>query len=238
MENNLVNWLKRYGLELKNINLKISFRESIVHYGKYPIHIACMERNKYILLELLSRNTSLHEITKIEKRNVLHYCCFANLELVKIVYSQSTKYLLFIQDYREMTPLDVALHYNKTDIIFYFIEIGLFNDNELLIKYLYRLEAINNSILSSIQKNKFNLLLKIVFDVCLKNINDYFNFSIKIEPLFKLHYLYLSYLNGIDGLQVVIKDYLGFNIEKINNVLQFIKLSSKILLEGYTYVQS
>ena len=238
MDVNLVNWLKKYKIELKNISLKISFRQSIAHYGKYPIHVACIEKNKLILKELLVRDANIYEITKLERRNILHYCCLGNLDLVKLVYCQRTKFLLFIQDNKEMTPLDLALHYNKTDIIFYFIEIGLFKDNELLIKYLYRLESINHLILTPIQKNKFNLLIRLVFDECLKKINNYFEFNTKTEPLFDVNYLYLSYLSGFGGLQILIKDYLGFNTEKIENVLQFMKLSSKLLLDSYTYIHS
>ena len=232
----LVDWLRKYRIEPKNINLKISFRQSITHYGKYPIHVACLERNKIIIEKLLLHKANLDVITKIERRNILHYCCCGNLELVKLIFSPETKFLLFIQDYNEMTPLDFALHYNKTDIIFYFIEIGLFRDNELLIKYLYRLEPINFSILTPIQQNKFNLLIKLIFDECLQKINKYFEFHYKIEPLFNVNYSYLTFLSGIDGLKILIMDYLGFNTEKIENVLQFMELSSKLLLNSYTHI--
>ena len=235
MDVNLVDWLRKYRIEPKNINLKISFRQSITHYGKYPIHVACLERNKIILEKLLLQKANLDVITRIERRNILHYCCSGNLELVKLIFSPETKFLLFIQDYKEMTPLDLALHYNKNDIIFYFIEIGLFRDNELLIKYLYRLEPINFSILTPIQQNKFNLLIKLIFDECLQKISQYFEFHNKIEPLYNVNYSYFTFLSGIKGLQILIQDYLGFNTEKINNVLQFMKLSTKLLLENYCY---
>lgn len=232
MSKQIRDWFLKYKLEEGNINERFKRHQSVTHFGKYPIHVACLERNKYLLKELLIREPYLNAYSVPDGRNILHYCCLANLELVKIIYNSNIRSLLFIQDKYEMTPLDIALHYNKIDIIVYFIENGLFTDNSLLIKYLFRLEDINHSLLTPIQRNKFRLLRNIVFHKCLNYLNEYYNFKTQIGILFKKNNLYLSYLSGIEELKSNIYDYVGFNSRKCHNILDFVNLLSLLILNG------
>ena len=224
-------WLQKYMINDSNINKRLGFRQSIIHYGKFPIHIACIEKNKPLIQNLLKLGSQIDVYTYIERRNLFHYCCIGNLDLVKTIFSEKTKNLLFIQDKKGMTPLDLAIHYNKMDILLFFIQEGLFLDNELLITYLFRLETINEFILTPIQKNKFKLIINNILYQCLLKINIYFKYNIYILPLFHDEHLYLSYLSGIEGLKVIITDYLDFNIQKTTYILNFVTIVSKLLLK-------
>jgi len=238
MSQQINNWLQRYNIEPKDINEKLKPHQSIIHSGRYPIQVACLERNKDLIRELLSKKPLLHVYSTLDGRNILHYCCIGKLELLKIVYNSNMRSLLFVQDKNDMTPLDLALHYNKIDIILYFIQIGLFINNDLLIKYIFRLENINRFILTPIQRNKYRLLTNIVFHKCLNYINKYYNYKTQIGPLFKKNYLYLSLLDGIEGLKENIHDYIGFNSQKYQNIFNFISLFSTLILDSQTSLQS
>ena len=119
-----------------------------------------------------------------------------------------------------------------------FIEIGLFTNNSLLIKYLFRLEDINYLILTPIQKNKFRLLINIVIHHCLNYINRYFMYNMYVEPLFKKNYLYLSYLEGMEELKNNIHDYVGFNTLKCQNIFNFVSLFSMLIMNSQISLQS
>ena len=136
MSKQINDWFQKYNTKEKDINEKFQPHQSIIHSGRYPIQVACLERNKHIIKELLSKEPHLHVYSSSDGRNILHYCCIGNLELLKIIYNSNIRSLLFVQDKYEMTPLDLALHYNKIDIVVYFIEIGsIFFPNADMINY-------------------------------------------------------------------------------------------------------
>lgn len=231
-------WFQKYNVNTNNLNLKLGHQQSITHFGKYPIHIACLEKNKSLIEYLLKKGINLQVYTYIERRNVLHYCCISNLKIIKFIYSDNLKSLLFIQDYKGMTPLDLVLDYNKIDILLFFIEEGLFLDNELLIKYLFKLESINNLLLTNIQINKYRLITNLIVYRCLTKIKSFLKYTSDIKPLFEQENLYLVNISGIEGLQDLISDFLGFKSQYIWNILNFVNLISLLLLENHWLYQS
>ena len=51
MSKQINDWFQKYNTKEKDINEKFQPHQSIIHSGRYPIQVACLERNKHIDIE-------------------------------------------------------------------------------------------------------------------------------------------------------------------------------------------